>query len=182
MALPFIASTPARIWKEDDDRCPNQSPPQVLLHLRDEPAREGLQIEVSGVLRADDEAELPLLPRERLGECLAVEGLAGAIKAPRRSIPLDAIAFEVGEVPRGCEEPSASHRDVVRFHNAATRIRRRLPDVVASSAGTSMRRAVSLWRRSQLRQEGPTTAGAVVAVRVARAPLNLRAKELFELG
>src|SRR5579871_5508700 len=114
------------------DGGPHERAPEVLLHLRDQGPSERLEVDFAGLLGADDEAELALLAMNRLSERLAIESLAGAVELARGAVALDAVAFEIGEVAGGGKAAVSCHRDVVRFDEAATPIRRRRADVIGS--------------------------------------------------
>ncbi len=97
------------------DRRPDERAAKVLLHLRHELAGERLKVDVTAVLRRDDESKLALLALQRLGETGLVERPVGAIEVPRRPISLNTVAFEVGEVETGRVPPAAAHRNERSF-------------------------------------------------------------------
>jgi hypothetical protein len=78
-----------------------------------------LKVHVPAVFRPDDESKLVLLAFQRLGETGLVERRVGAIDMPRRSISLNAVAFEVGEVEPRRGPTAAAHRNMAAFHDAA---------------------------------------------------------------
>ena len=101
------------------DRGPKERLPEVLAHASHQLAGKGVHVQLAGVLRRDDETELPPLPGQLLAESVAVERVIGAVKDARGTVALDAIPLEVVEVQAGGVAPAAVHRNVVRLDQAA---------------------------------------------------------------
>lgn len=96
------------------DGGPTQLAAEIFFHPIDEAARVVAKVEILPIFRPDDEAKLALFAIDRRGELFALD-VAGRIEhSALRSIALDAIPFDIGEVRARRLGAAARERDVGR--------------------------------------------------------------------
>jgi len=115
------------------DSRPSKLSAEVLLHPVHELLRVGSEVELVPVFRGDDEPELSLLFRQFHRERLAFDVAIPVEESPLRSVLLNAVALEVGEVCARGLRAASSCRHVPCFDHAAPRALGGGADVMSSS-------------------------------------------------
>ena len=94
------------------DGGPDEPPPEVVLDLVHQPAREFFQVELVPVFGRNDEPKLPLLTGQRGTKGIPIEPVVGSVETSRRAVSFDAVALQIREMAPHPREALLSERHV----------------------------------------------------------------------